>query len=722
MLTEVPQAETDLSHCLSDIRVLYICDEPSTVDWGTVAYLNQDLGCRVDLAEFRIRSRFGVRRLDDEASDVHHWIFMIPDGSSIWFDSSSGRLFAERRPDIVIFGEPSNAPLWKATQTWFTSLTPQSDVAFNLLKVFAPAEDSSIGKRSVVLNPRELTRTHAEFLERIVPRLYPGLTIDDFRPENLMRYELRRSWLPENETAESFVRGIEPSRLRGVIANSLPAGPMRETYLTRVTNYMNRISAASQSIGKTRCDNLIAAYKELRYIAEHREVASRMWTRRDVGSYVDDLINRVERATLDAVGLHWEGRIITRETPNGPVVKFRASVSAEGPQELNLSTIVFKPWWDTSTVVLDSVPHVVAPHQSFVREYLVDIEPSRMQAQGTDSLAFEVTISYSGIPLTKRVARSVGVSSQLHVRFEPDFIFVPPSARVEVDKVVSAMNWKVVISKPEGFSGSVDINLAAPTGLFAGAYNKTIDLDEGSTQKVVRIPFSVSNLFELGTQAVTVSLISGKRTITVDTSYIRIAECKVPETRTVGFLPDTSGLLEDILRMASIVHQPLTNRSLLTADLEAYQVIVIGSGAFRTHNMLEHVKSRLEEYVRGGGTIVVLGQPEDWPQEALPIAIIPASEQIEQTDIKSASSSTLLTRPYTITEKELFSQYYKRRSVSGALVTPSEAIFRTSAGSVLLSQSTLGSGRVYYCGLPLLEMVSRLQIEAIHLFANLLNN
>jgi hypothetical protein len=722
ILTEVSQAETDLTHCLTDIRVLYVFDDPATVDWGTIAYLNQGLGCRVDLAEFRIRSRFGVRRLDDEKADIHHWVFMIPDGSSGWFDSSGSQLFAERRPDIVIFGESSNAPLWKATRDWFTGLTPLSDIAFNVLKVFSPANDSSSGKRYVVLNPRELIRTHAECLDRIVPRLYPGMTIEDFHPENIMRYEVARSWLAESETAESFVRGIEPSRLRAVIANSLPAGPMRETYLTRVTNYLNRISAAAQSIGKARCDNLIAAYKELRYISEHREVASRIWTRRDVGAYVDDLTSRVERATLAAVGLHWEGRIITRETPNGPVVKFRASVSAEGPQELQLSAITFRPWWDTATIILDSARHIVPPHQSFVREYLVEIDPSRMESTESDSLSFEATISYSDIPLTERVTAPVGVSSQFHVRFEPDFIFVSPSARVEIDKVVSSMNWKVVISKPVGFSGSVDINLAPPSGLFAGAYNKTVDLDEGTTQKVVRIPFSVSNLFELGTQPVTVSLVSGKRTVAVDTSFIRIAECKVSEARTVGFLPDTSGLLEDILRMASIVHQPLTNRSLMTADLDAYKVIIIGSGSFRTHSMLEHVKSRLEEYVRGGGTIVVLGQPEDWPQESLPISIIPASEQIEQADIKSASSSLLLTSPYTITEKELFSQYYKRRAVSGALVTPSQAIFRTTAGSVLLSQSTLGSGRIYYCGLPLLEMVSRLQIEAIHLFANLLNN
>jgi hypothetical protein len=33
----------------------------------------------------------------------------------------------------------------------------------------------------------------------------------------------------------------------------------------------------------------------------------------------------------------------------------------------------------------------------------------------------------------------------------------------------------------------------------------------------------------------------------------------------------------------------------------------------------------------------------------------------------------------------------------------------------------IGEGQVIYCGLPLVEMISELNIEAIHLLANLLN-
>jgi hypothetical protein len=56
-----------------------------------------------------------------------------------------------------------------------------------------------------------------------------------------------------------------------------------------------------------------------------------------------------------------------------------------------------------------------------------------------------------------------------------------------------------------------------------------------------------------------------------------------------------------------------------------------------------------------------------------------------------------------------------------AVMSPAENIYVTPSGAALLSVSRLGDGQVIYCGLPLLEMVAELNIEAIHLLANVLN-
>jgi hypothetical protein len=62
-----------------------------------------------------------------------------------------------------------------------------------------------------------------------------------------------------------------------------------------------------------------------------------------------------------------------------------------------------------------------------------------------------------------------------------------------------------------------------------------------------------------------------------------------------------------------------------------------------------------------------------------------------------------------------------RDAVAPAVVAPSERVFVTPSGAALLSVSRFGDGQVIFCGLPLLEMVADLNLEAIHLFANILN-
>ena len=155
------------------------------------------------------------------------------------------------------------------------------------------------------------------------------------------------------------------------------------------------------------------------------------------------------------------------------------------------------------------------------------------------------------------------------------------------------MDLKVVIAKPRNYSKTVYLNLEPPRGLFAGAYRKEIELVQGSTHETVRIPFSISNLFELGIHQVIVTLSVDDQVVAADTGRVRIASCQITDEVKIGFLPDSSGALEDILRMTDAAVQPLTDRSLITADLDAYNVIIIGSGSFQHYPSLQKVKADL---------------------------------------------------------------------------------------------------------------------------------
>jgi hypothetical protein len=151
-------------------------------------------------------------------------------------------------------------------------------------------------------------------------------------------------------------------------------------------------------------------------------------------------------------------------------------------------------------------------------------------------------------------------------------------------------------------------------------------------------------------------------------------------------------------------------------------VIVVGSGAFRQYPSFPQLKDRFEDYIRNGGSLVIFGQPGDWPDNVLPVSFSPAIELVDRGAITNRiPNANILSRPYEIVEANLLSSFFRDRDVAAAVISPAERVFVTPSGATLLSVSRLGEGQIIYCGLPLLEMIGRLDIDAIHLFANILN-
>ena len=187
-------------------------------------------------------------------------------------------------------------------------------------------------------------------------------------------------------------------------------------------------------------------------------------------------------------------------------------------------------------------------------------------------------------------------------------------------------------------------------------------------------------------------------------------------------MPDTTGTLEDILRMTGATYRPLTDRTLKTGDLDAYTVILVGSGALRDYPSFPTIRGRLEKYIRQGGSLVVFGQPTDWPEGVLTVGLAPSIERLTGNELLNRiPHARILSRPYEISESNLLAWMNDRRRVGAAVVTPAERVYVTPTGATALSVSRLGEGQVIFCGLPLVEMISHLNIEAIHLLANILN-
>jgi hypothetical protein len=575
---------------------------------------------------------------------------------------------------------------------------------------------------TIIINSQELLKQFNERIKNELPRLFESFNFETYRTDRLVYFNLISGVTSKKSQLSNFMSDRKTFRLTEIAESKISIGPARKTFVDRAKKYLASLNASKTRTGKERTTLVIEAYRALLDLKEHPSFVQIAKSVPDLEPYLNEVFSKAERSALEAVGLQWEGRIIIRDTPQGPSIKYRAAVVVDGPTEVQLNKISFDPYWDSAAVTLDDNSHTISPHQSYVREYYIDVDQKYLESNKSESLSFSAIITYANIPLRVTDKLPLWETPELKVVFVPDFYFLPPVSRLEVDRVVESMTWKVAITKPHDYSGNVNLHLQTPKGMFAGAYKQDLKLEPGVSRQIVRIPFTVSQLFELGIQQATVTLSMDNRIIATDTSNVRIAECNIADTLKIGFLPDTTGMLEDILAMTNAGFQPITDRTLMVGNLSAFNIIVIGSGAFKNFGSFSKVRDRFEDYTRGGGSIVVLGQPSSWPLDALSASIVPSTEFVTKEEISNRiPEARLLTRPYKITETSLLSSFYKQSQVASAVVTPSERVYVTPGGSTLLSVSRLGSGQIIYCGLPLLDMISKLNIEAIHLFANILN-
>lgn len=722
----VPSFGSDpVPYNLCDIRVLYLFDNSESIDWPTIFYLNDNFGCRIDLLLVKPKDIFKHHLREVENKEIFLHEYYLPESNPARIDSLVAEVCREHRPDIILLDGDRQDRLFNTLSKYIINLVPTPDRLFNILRVYeriGATKDTSYLAGRVVLNGNELLNRYRKRMENEIPILFSWYRVQSLSVNRLTSYRLVKSNIPQEMPGADFTSGINPMRLTDILQRHLEEGPKKQTLLKYAQRFFSSFSTSRREIGRASSDSVINAYRQMQTLAENADFGQTLDSFVDFRPYLDNLLAKAEKAALEAVGLAWQGKIFLRGSPHGPKLKYLVSLSVNGPKEIELTSVQFHPYWDTSAIALDSIPKIIMPHQSYVKEYLIDIDRSHLEAEQPESLLFTTEIAYGKVPLVFSNTFPIGETPDLKIRFEPDYYFVQPFAKLEVDRVVSSMTLRVVISKPQSYSETAHLNLETPRGLFAGAYRQKIQLDKGASHKTVRIPFSISNLFELGIQHVFVTLAVNGKTVTTDTALVRIAACHIADTLKVGLLPDSSGALEDILRMTDACFQPLTNRALMTADLSAYNVIVIGSGSFRLYPSFGKIKDRFEDYLRHGGSIVIMGQPEDWPDGSLPVSLIPRTELLGRGGITNAiPGARILMRPYDISKSNFLSFFREKREVTSAVVSPAEEVYVCSSGGTLLSISRLGEGQIIYCGFPLLDMISKLEIDAIHLFANILN-
>ncbi|MCX6827652.1 MAG: hypothetical protein NTV06_10380 [candidate division Zixibacteria bacterium] len=255
-----------------------------------------------------------------------------------------------------------------------------------------------------------------------------------------------------------------------------------------------------------------------------------------------------------------------------------------------------------------------------------------------------------------------------------------------------------------------------------GAFNTNFQLSAGDQGMAVKVPLVISHEVGFEKQRLIANLIKGNKILASDTAYLKIADFDVKTSTKIALLPDSSGLLEDILVMTKANYRTISDRFLIDGDLDLYDLVILGTGCLKQYKSLEFSSEKLRKYMEFGGQVLVFGQPDNWRNDLLPVSIIPTQNRLAATDLElTEPKQAIFKTGYEIDVSALLQRINVNYFSYPAVIFPAEKIITGRDKVTLLSISKFGRGRFIYCGIPLLEMFGDLDTDAIKLFSNLIN-
>jgi len=188
-------------------------------------------------------------------------------------------------------------------------------------------------------------------------------------------------------------------------------------------------------------------------------------------------------------------------------------------------------------------------------------------------------------------------------------------------------------------------------------------------------------------------------------------------------------LVPEAIEAMGVTPHLLSDDELASADLSAWNVIVVGIRAYSTRPELAAAEPRLAEFVRNGGTLVVQYQSSNFPAP-LPLSLSRLPERVvdEQAPVKLlAPENPLLTWPNRITPAD-FNGWVEERGHSfmstwdsgyTALTETADPGQDPQRGGLLVAHP--GKGTYIYVAYALYRQLPELVPGAYRVLANLLS-
>lgn len=295
------------------------------------------------------------------------------------------------------------------------------------------------------------------------------------------------------------------------------------------------------------------------------------------------------------------------------------------------------------------------------------------------------------------------------------------------------------VMTPASRGGVVRIDSLPPPITLAPREAREVSMSLRGTPGVERYDLGIIGIaprdtFEVGFRTAQYSYLAPQHFFRTSMVSVLAVDVAIPSRLSVAYIRGAGDDADVALRQLGIPAYALNNEGLMRMELDALSTIVIGPDAFRVDRGLVTQMSRLTEFARKGGTVVVLGNAEAVAQPGvLPFPVgyaRPFAEQVTRDDATVTAvdpRSRLLTWPNVIRGQD-WSGWVGARALS----VPSTADSRYSVvvethdpeqtenrNSILVA--TVGKGRIIHTSLTLTQQISNAVPGAMRLFVNLLS-
>ncbi len=709
----------------SDIKVFCPATDAKHIQWSVLLYLNQIYGAEIYVALFQPSPNL-ICRIETSDDGQFHLARIGMGGADeqeLLIDSMIACVFGAGFPDLALF--EASSPDDSAWLSWLVKEVQKGSrtdttALSSLEEIYIRGENGE--SRAVLFNDAELYQLYYAEAEALSKKFAPNGPLN-YKPERIRRYYRIDSPSGANVAGGNYLSGAEldPFRLPGILDERMDESPEKKNVMRRLESYRSAVGdAAHPWLSRAeKLKSLITAYADISRLVEMVRSESSQLAQSGAGRQLKSFKEKVFHAIDEAVGISWKGDFEIRQTPFGRVGKLSLDVELTGPREVELSLFTYKASGGV-TVVVDSISKTIQPHQRFYREYPVNPDLIDFTEISEDSLLFSIDAIVDGLTLNLSIPFSGYTDEDVALRFLPGYTFLEPFTADQYTALAQPFDWQLLITKPYASELDGQIKIENPEGVVVGTFDENVRMPEGITSRYFDIHFAAGRSIGFDLRTIKASLEVGGQTVAETSSDVRVIRCDVPETRDVAFVPDQDGRLEDFLRVARVSFQPFTTRSLIRAELAAYDLLIIGAEASEYYSVLRSVNDRLHEFVRNGGDILILGQSFGWPHDIFEAPMYTSRTAASTPGRVVANSHPVLNQPFVIKPTRLL-QGPALVGAYPAIINGGVEIVSAGEHSSYLKVLNIGEGHVVYCGLPLLELAAKLDVEAIHLMSNLLN-